>query len=641
MKKLTYITISFLISIISTAQNYPIQNINGVEYYVYTVEASEGLYRISKKFNVLQADIYKANPGITEAIKAGQTLYIPVNKGNGSKSMQKSSYQKKIIEHKVLAKQTLYSISKMYGVEQSDIVGMNPEIQGNTIKIGQTLKIPISNMTKGEEQERVINQINDTQSPPTSNISNRNIKKKYVTYEVKNKKETLYSISKQFGVSINEIIEANPYAQDGIKKGDILQIPIDEKNIPKTSGNELYHLVQPKETIYGICKQYNISKEDLFRRNPRLQTEGLKYGDTIFIASAEKTLGDTTDGNTRTYKIAYLLPFSIGENERNVNIERFIDFYRGSLIAMEDIKTSGVSLEVYTFDTQLGTSKTQEIVKSKLPKDIDLIIGPAYPEQISQVASFAKKNNIVQVVPFTSHISNSDRYAQQYQFNPVPNDLDKIVAANIFNKFKDNNIYMVYFSNEENEKSFYTLPEQLERLMKLKSVRYVKLNISDISKDKIASIANNNKHNLMVIRQCQTSDFQSLIDMFDNNTRNITFVTEHNIFDYAQKDKSLKNKDFVSYSLFNTAPTNKYISSYNNYFPTRSKAQSTPNYDLLGYDITLYFCKALQPNKQLIFPQDIALQQSTFNFTKQNNAFLNTGCFIYRLRNNNVSIERL
>ena len=641
MKKLTYITISFLISIISTAQNYPIQNINGVEYYVYTVEASEGLYRISKKFNVLQADIYKANPGITEAIKAGQTLYIPVNKGNGSKSMQKSSSQKKVIEHKVLAKQTLYSISKMYGVEQSDIVGMNPEIQGNTIKIGQTLKIPISNMTKGEEQERVINQINDTQLPPKSNTSNRNVKKKYVTYEVKNKKETLYSISKQFGVSINEIIEANPYAQDGIKKGDILQIPIDEKNIPKTSGNELYHLVQPKETIYGICKQYNISKEDLFRRNPRLQTEGLKYGDTIFIASAGKTLGNTTDDNTRTYKIAYLLPFSIGEKERNVNIERFIDFYRGSLIAMEDIKTSGISLEVYTFDTQLGTSKTQEIVKSKLPKDIDLIIGPAYPEQITQVASFAKKNNIVQVVPFTSHISNSDRYAQQYQFNPVPNDLDKIVAANIFNKFKDNNIYMVYFSNEENEQSFYTLPEQLERLMKSKSVRYVKLNINDISKDKIASIANNNKHNLMVIRQCQTSDFQELIDMFDNNTRNITFVTEHNIFDYAQKDKSLKNKDFVSYSLFNTAPTNKYISSYNNYFPTRSKAQSTPNYDLLGYDITLYFCKALQPNKQLIFPQDVALQQSTFNFTKQNNAFLNTGCFIYRLKNNNISIERL
>ncbi len=641
MKKLTYITISFLISIISTAQNYPIQNINGVEYYVYTVEASEGLYRISKKFNVLQADIYKANPGITEAIKAGQTLYIPVNKGNGSKSMQKSSSQKKVIEHKVLAKQTLYSISKMYGVEQSDIVGMNPEIQGNTIKIGQTLKIPISNMTKGEEQERVINQINDTQSPPTSNTSNRNVKKKYVTYEVKNKKETLYSISKQFGVSINEIIEANPYAQDGIKKGDILQIPIDEKNIPKTSGNELYHLVQPKETIYGICKQYNISKEDLFRRNPRLQTEGLKYGDTIFIASAEKTHSYATDGNTRTYRIAYLLPFSIGENERNVNIERFIDFYRGSLIAMEDIKTSGISLEVYTFDTQLGTSKTQEIVRSKLPKNIDLIIGPAYPEQITQVASFAKKNNIVQVVPFTSHISNSDRYAQQYQFNPVPTDLDKVVAANIFNKFKDNNIYVVYFSNDEQEHSFYTLPEQLERIMKSKSVRYVKLNINDISKDKIASIANNNKHNLMVIRQCQTGDFQGFIDMFDNNTRNITFVTEHNIFDYAQKDKSLKNKDFVSYSLFNTAPTNKYMSSYNSYFPTRSKAQSTPNYDLLGYDITLYFCKALQPNKQLIFPQDIALQQSTFNFTKQNNAFLNTGCFIYRLKNNNVSIERL
>lgn len=641
MKRRLYIMLFLMLSVCALAQDYPIKNIDGVDYYVYTVEPSEGLYRISKKFNVLQADIYKANPSVNEGLKAGQTLYIPVK--NQAKKIQPST-TRQVIEHQVVAKQTLYSISKMYGVEKEEIIRLNPEIENGIIKIGQILRIPVSDKTKAQVQDNVAKQINSDKTTVQHEVKAQQPvlpKKKYVTYEVKSRKETLYGISKQFGVSINEIIEANPYAQDGIKKGDILQIPVVEENIPKTSGNELYHLVQPKETIYGICKQYNISKEDLFRRNPRLQTEGLKYGDTIFIASAEKTLGNTTDDNTRTYKIAYLLPFSIGEKERNVNIERFIDFYRGSLIAMEDIKTSGISLEVYTFDTQLGTSKTQEIVKSKLPKDIDLIIGPAYPEQITQVASFAKKNNIVQVVPFTSHISNSDRYAQQYQFNPVPNDLDKIVAANIFNKFKDNNICVVYFSDDEQEHSFYTLPEQLERLMKSKSVRYVRLNINDISKDKIASIANNNKHNLMVIRQCQTSDFQELIDMFDNNTRNITFVTEHNIFDYAQKDKSLKNKDIVSYSLFNTAPTNKYISSYNNYFPTRSKAQSTPNYDLLGYDITLYFCKALQPNKQLIFPQDVALQQSTFNFTKQNNAFLNTGCFIYRLKNNNISIERL
>jgi lysM domain-containing protein len=630
-----------MLSVCALAQDYPIKNIDGVDYYVYTVEPSEGLYRISKKFNVLQADIYKANPSVNEGLKAGQTLYIPVK--NQTKKTQPST-TRQVIEHQVVAKQTLYSISKMYGVEKEEIIRLNPEIENGIIKIGQILRIPVSDKTKAQVQDNVAKQINSDKTTVQHEVKAQQPvlpKKKYVTYEVKSRKETLYGISKQFGVSINEIIEANPYAQDGIKKGDILQIPVVEENIPKTSGSDILHIVKPKETIYGISKQYNITKEDLLRANPKLEN-GLMIGDTILITSSSPQPTTTpTDNNAivqkATYRIAYMLPFSAEEDKNSTNIDRFIEFYRGSLLAMEKIKEQGISLEVYTFDTQLGTTKINDILKNGISKTVDMIIGPAYPEQVAIVADYAKKNNVIQIVPFTSQISNSDRFALQYQFNPSSADLDKAIINNILDKHRTDNVFIVNFASQ-NSKSYH-LPERLEKALKSNSIKYTKLKANSLTADNISAL-NRNANNLIVLSSCSTQEFKDFVGAVSADNKNYTFVVENDIFNYAKADKSLKNKNFVTYSLFNATPEDKYLNAYSRYFTVRTQ-QSTPNYDLLGYDITLYFCKALQPNKQLIFPQDVALQQSTFNFTKQNNAFLNTGCFIYRLKNNNVSIERL
>lgn len=641
MKRRLYIMLFLMLSVCALAQDYPIKNIDGVDYYVYTVEPSEGLYRISKKFNVLQADIYKANPSVNEGLKAGQTLYIPVK--NQAKKIQPST-TRQVIEHQVVAKQTLYSISKMYGVEKEEIIRLNPEIENGIIKIGQILRIPVSDKTKAQVQDNVAKQINSDKTTVQHEVKAQQPvlpKKKYVTYEVKSRKETLYGISKQFGVSINEIIEANPYAQDGIKKGDILQIPVVEENIPKTSGSDILHIVKPKETIYGISKQYNITKEDLLRANPKLEN-GLMIGDTILITSSSPQPTTTpTDNNAivqkATYRIAYMLPFSAEEDKNSTNIDRFIEFYRGSLLAMEKIKEQGISLEVYTFDTQLGTTKINDILKNGIPKTVDMIIGPAYPEQVAIVADYAKKNNVIQIVPFTSQISNSDRFALQYQFNPSSADLDKAIINNILDKHRTDNVFIVNFASQ-NSKSYH-LPERLEKALKSNSIKYTKLKANSLTADNISAL-NRNANNLIVLSSCSTQEFKDFVGAVSADNKNYTFVVENDIFNYAKADKSLKNKNIVTYSLFNATPEDKYLNAYSRYFTVRTQ-QSTPNYDLLGYDITLYFCKALQPNKQLIFPQDIALQQSTFNFTKQNNAFLNTGCFIYRLRNNNVSIERL
>ena len=113
-------------------------------------------------------------------------------------------------------------------------------------------------------------------------------------------KETPYGISKQYGLSIDELYKLNPSKKDGgLKIGDILVVaktgsptksvtstvtPV--KATPTTSGNVSGKTgtitLQPKQTVYGITKQYKISEADLRKLNPELDSH-LKIGDKITL----------------------------------------------------------------------------------------------------------------------------------------------------------------------------------------------------------------------------------------------------------------------------------------------------------------------------------------------------------------------
>lgn len=656
MKKLSTIIALFLISLLSGfSQDYPIEKVGSVECYVYTVEAGDGLYRISKRFGVLQSEIYKVNPNLDEGIKAGQTIYIPVNDANRTKPKAKAE----VVEHRVVAKETLYSISKMYGVQQEDILRLNPSIEGTNIKVGEVLRIPVSdknirNVTSAT-RERFGNSSQQKQGVAVDNQPKP--QKKYVSYEVKNRKETLYSISKQFGVNINDIIEANPYAENGIKKGDILQIPIVEENIPKSSG-QTSHVVQPKETIYGISKQYGISSEQLIAANPSLK-DGLKIGDTIIIpiqAVAETNITAIAATNEpastqataqkkspverakRTYRIVYLLPFSASADETSgTGIDRFVDFYRGSLLALQKLKSDGNSFEVYTFDTQLGTDKVNEVL-TKMPASVDLIIGPAYPKQVSIVSEYAKKRNINQLVPFTSKVSSNDMFLRQYQFNPSSADLDNKVAANILESNNGASYFFINFPNTDAKE--YSLPANMKNRLKRNSVKYTEVDASTMTAQQFQQIIKSKS--VVVLSACTTQEFDDFFTRFGGaDCSKATFVLNEDNFDYAKENQpSIRAKEYLAYSLFNTNPSQEYLDSYNSYFRFRNP-KYVPNYDLLGYDLTLYFCSALMPDRTFQFADSLELLQSTFSFVANSGNNTNTGCFLYHLRGNNLSVEKL
>ncbi len=102
------------------------------------------------------------------------------------------------------------------------------------------------------------------------------------------KGDTPYSIAKRYGISVDELLKLNPKHKDGkLAIGDILTVKTDthaalDKNRP-ARGAELGKIIlQPKQTIYGITKQYRISETDLRKLNPDLDSH-MKIGEELTL----------------------------------------------------------------------------------------------------------------------------------------------------------------------------------------------------------------------------------------------------------------------------------------------------------------------------------------------------------------------
>ncbi|MCG9791199.1 peptidoglycan endopeptidase [Flavobacterium algicola] len=109
------------------------------------------------------------------------------------------------------------------------------------------------------------------------------------TEHIVSKGETISKIAKQYNVSIKEIFELNPEAKNGIRIQSSLLIPIEAgKSSSSSSSSEVViHEVIAKESPYSISRKYNISVDELYKSNPSIKDGGLQIGQKITILGAK------------------------------------------------------------------------------------------------------------------------------------------------------------------------------------------------------------------------------------------------------------------------------------------------------------------------------------------------------------------
>jgi len=162
------------------------------------------------------------------------------------------------VKHLVVKGETVAQIAQKYKVTPYDIYQLNPDAK-NGIQENAVLLIP---------------------SKKTSTNANK-------THTVQ-PKETFYSIAKQYSVSVESLENANPGVNTTtLSLGTVLNIPSktpsDSKVNADTVVKPIYHVVQPKETKFGIAKQYNTTVENLEKLNPEI-ISGLPVGYNLIIS---------------------------------------------------------------------------------------------------------------------------------------------------------------------------------------------------------------------------------------------------------------------------------------------------------------------------------------------------------------------
>lgn len=209
----------------------------------YIVKKGDTLYSISKKYNLSVDELKRLNNLTTNILTIGQVLKL--------KEVQKPN------EYYVVQKgDTLYSISKNNKVSIEDIIEAN-NLTTNILSIGQELYIP-----KSGEMEEEGNY--DFPEDLTEDFS---------VYEVK-KGDSLWLISKQFDITVPELIEINNLTDLTIKVGQKLLVP--------TNNNSDYYTVQKGDTLWSIAKKYGLTPTELKDIN-NLETDLLSIGQELII----------------------------------------------------------------------------------------------------------------------------------------------------------------------------------------------------------------------------------------------------------------------------------------------------------------------------------------------------------------------
>ncbi|RQO39097.1 amino acid ABC transporter substrate-binding protein [Chryseobacterium sp. KBW03] len=449
----------------------------------HTVVQGDNPYNIAKKYGMTVDELLKLNPkhkdgklaiGDILTIKSEKAATPVVTKTAPAEKVTSNISASSLGKIVLQPKQTVYGITKQYRISETDLRKLNPELDSH-MKIGDEITLPLASIKKygGDQQavavekhvEPVVEKTITTTAPAgvTSAVEGE-------SYVIQSK-DNYYRITKQFGISQQDLFALNPGLEDkGLKPGDSIKIKkssthtnteaVSEPVNPKAkmdSGNEksasssnvavgddyVTYTVQQGDTVFSIVNKFGVSIDELIALNPDL-SHGLKTGMVLKIKKQDAAY---IKKNGDALSVILMLPFGYSTNETQYRTMA-LDFLTGAKLAIERNARGGQKLDVKVVDSGNEASFKNSLTQIN-PDNTDLIIGPFFKSNVIDVLDFTKNQKIPVVAPFanTPELYNYSNLIIVETNNQTY--ADKIVEE-VKGIYSDQKIYVVADAKKEN-----------------------------------------------------------------------------------------------------------------------------------------------------------------------------------------------
>ncbi len=375
-----------------------------IGYTEHRVKKKETIFGIAQLYNITEDELKKYNPKLyASPLQKKMDLRIP--KYRAHKVAEVVEDEGDLEKYIVAAKETRWSIAHKYGITIERMLELNPGLSAanNYLSEGYELLMP---KMAGSTVKNQVTQL-------------------YTSYTVP-AKMNFYRLEKEFGVKSDEIVRLNPEITErgGLKEGMVIRIPEQKVETGKiNTDNYIFYEVKPKQNEFRLTRKFGMTWAELVALNPDLK-DGLKAG--MVLKLPKNKVGDFEVRNALVLdkvnlldsiniavkpKVLFLLPFRLDKLDlsNKEETERIIDnrnslkyslgLYSGALVAIDSMKSLGVSIDVKTFDNQLDLGKTKQILQGEQLGGYSAVFGPLDMPSLKETAVQASKFNVPVIAP--------------------------------------------------------------------------------------------------------------------------------------------------------------------------------------------------------------------------------------------------
>lgn len=580
MKRINRIACLLLLSLLPLGKSWAQQADNS---FLHTIEKGQSLYSIASMYGVTVQEIVQLNPGSDQKIVTGRTLRIP---RKGSQAAGEESF------HTIAAGETLYRLTVKYGVTAQQICAANPGLSAQNFRIGQVIRIPASESTAATGSGVAAAEQKPT---VTTQAQQQGVESRCREMHRVKKKETLFSISRQYGISQQQLIAANPELRgsDKLKKGSLLCIPY----------------TTPTETA----------------RPTEVPTDKQLFNEAAQPAKRYQVI-----------KAAVILPFlDVPQTESS----RMTEYYEGFLMAVDSLKRTGVNIDLYTYNSGDEKSSIQPLLHREELKQMDIIFGPRHQEHIAPLAQYCKKHDIRLVIPFTSKDNAVFSNPMVYQVNTPQSYLYSEVYDHFMRQFAQQQIIFIEAQEGSKEKAEFIKGLKEELATRGIATRSVS---DEATSEELKQCLSTTKENLFIPTSGSNLTLIKILPQLVLTVRENPEQRIH-LFGYPEWQTYTKDHldaffelDTYFYSSFytnNLLPASiRFTSAYRRWY-AKEMDDRYPKYGMLGFDTGFFFLKGMARYGNRFEEQMNQLElvpiQTGFKFTRVNNwgGFINRKVF--------------